>query len=40
MGATILDGARPEMEIAQEEVFGPVLTIIHAESLDEAILLR
>jgi malonate-semialdehyde dehydrogenase (acetylating)/methylmalonate-semialdehyde dehydrogenase len=25
------------MEIAQEEVFGPVLTIIHAESLDEAI---
>jgi malonate-semialdehyde dehydrogenase (acetylating) / methylmalonate-semialdehyde dehydrogenase len=37
MGATILDGVRPEMEIAQEEVFGPVLTIIHAESLDEAI---
>ncbi len=37
MGATILDGVRPEMEIAKEEVFGPVLTIIHAESLDEAI---
>jgi malonate-semialdehyde dehydrogenase (acetylating) / methylmalonate-semialdehyde dehydrogenase len=37
LGPTILDGVRPEMEIAQEEVFGPVLCIIHAESLDEAI---
>ncbi len=25
------------MEIAQEEVFGPVLSVIHAESLEEAI---
>jgi malonate-semialdehyde dehydrogenase (acetylating)/methylmalonate-semialdehyde dehydrogenase len=37
LGPTILDGVRPEMEIAQEEVFGPVLCVIHAESLDEAI---
>jgi malonate-semialdehyde dehydrogenase (acetylating)/methylmalonate-semialdehyde dehydrogenase len=37
LGATILDGVKPEMEIAREEVFGPVLTLIHAESLDEAI---
>jgi malonate-semialdehyde dehydrogenase (acetylating)/methylmalonate-semialdehyde dehydrogenase len=37
LGATILDGVTPEMEIAREEVFGPVLTLIHAESLDEAI---
>ena len=37
LGATIVDGARPEMEIAREEVFGPVLTIVAAESLDEAI---
>ena len=37
LGPTILDGVRPEMAIAQEEVFGPVLCIIHAESLDEAI---
>ncbi len=36
-GPTILDGVRPEMEIAQEEVFGPVLCVIHVESLDEAI---
>ena len=37
LGPTILDGVTPDMPIAQEEVFGPVLTIIHAESLDEAI---
>jgi len=37
LGATILDEVRPEMEIAREEVFGPVLTIIRAETLDQAI---
>jgi malonate-semialdehyde dehydrogenase (acetylating)/methylmalonate-semialdehyde dehydrogenase len=36
VGPTILDDVDPEMEIAQEEVFGPVLTIVRAESLDEA----
>ncbi|MBV9818473.1 MAG: CoA-acylating methylmalonate-semialdehyde dehydrogenase [Solirubrobacterales bacterium] len=37
LGPTILDGVDPEMEIAQEEVFGPVLCVIHAATLDEAI---
>jgi malonate-semialdehyde dehydrogenase (acetylating)/methylmalonate-semialdehyde dehydrogenase len=37
VGPTVLDGVTPDMEIAQEEVFGPVLTVIHAASLDEAI---
>jgi malonate-semialdehyde dehydrogenase (acetylating)/methylmalonate-semialdehyde dehydrogenase len=37
LGPTILDGVTPVMEIAQEEVFGPVLCVIRAESLDEAI---
>jgi len=37
LGPTILDDVSPEMAIAQEEVFGPVLTIIRAESLDQAI---
>jgi len=37
VGPTILDGVTPDMEIAQEEVFGPVLSVIHADSLDEAI---
>ncbi len=37
VGPTILDNVTPEMEIAQEEVFGPVLTVIGAATLDEAI---
>jgi malonate-semialdehyde dehydrogenase (acetylating)/methylmalonate-semialdehyde dehydrogenase len=37
VGPTILDGVRPEMEVAQEEIFGPVLGVISADSLDEAI---
>ncbi len=39
LGATIVDGATPDMEIAREEVFGPVLTLIHVQTLDEAIAL-
>ena len=37
LGPTILDGVTPQMAIAQEEVFGPVLTVIQAATLDEAI---
>jgi malonate-semialdehyde dehydrogenase (acetylating)/methylmalonate-semialdehyde dehydrogenase len=37
LGPTILDDFSPEMDIAQEEVFGPVLCVIRAASLDEAI---
>jgi malonate-semialdehyde dehydrogenase (acetylating)/methylmalonate-semialdehyde dehydrogenase len=37
IGATILDGVTPEMELAREEIFGPVLSLIHVETLDEAI---
>src|SRR5947209_7008656 len=37
LGPTILDDVTPEMPIAQEEVFGPVLCIIRAQSLDQAI---
>jgi malonate-semialdehyde dehydrogenase (acetylating)/methylmalonate-semialdehyde dehydrogenase len=36
VGPTILDGVTPDMAIAQEEVFGPVLVIVRADSLDEA----
>jgi malonate-semialdehyde dehydrogenase (acetylating)/methylmalonate-semialdehyde dehydrogenase len=34
---TILDEVTPDMAIATEEVFGPVLSVIRAASLDEAI---
>jgi malonate-semialdehyde dehydrogenase (acetylating) / methylmalonate-semialdehyde dehydrogenase len=37
VGPTILDGVTPEMDIAREEVFGPVLCVISAPTLDEAI---
>jgi len=37
VGPTIIDGVTPEMDIAQEEVFGPVLCVISAPTLDEAI---
>ena len=34
---TIFDQVKPNMRIAQEEIFGPVLSIIEIESLEEAI---
>ena len=34
---TILDQVPPEGEIAKTEIFGPVLSIIHAQTIDEAI---
>ncbi|MBA3262839.1 MAG: CoA-acylating methylmalonate-semialdehyde dehydrogenase [Thermoleophilaceae bacterium] len=37
LGATILDGVTPEMEVAREEIFGPVLSVVQAANLDEAI---
>jgi malonate-semialdehyde dehydrogenase (acetylating) / methylmalonate-semialdehyde dehydrogenase len=37
LGPTILDNVSPEMDVAREEVFGPVLSIIPVDSLDEAI---
>jgi malonate-semialdehyde dehydrogenase (acetylating)/methylmalonate-semialdehyde dehydrogenase len=37
LGATILDEVTPDMDVAQEEIFGPVLSVIKAENLDEAI---
>jgi malonate-semialdehyde dehydrogenase (acetylating)/methylmalonate-semialdehyde dehydrogenase len=36
---TILSGIAPESEIACTEIFGPVLGLMHVESLDEAIAL-
>ncbi len=37
VGPTILDGVTADMEIAHEEVFGPVAVIRRADSLDDAI---
>lgn len=37
VGATIIDQVTPNMKIAQEEVFGPVLVIMRTDNIDEAI---
>jgi malonate-semialdehyde dehydrogenase (acetylating)/methylmalonate-semialdehyde dehydrogenase len=37
VGPTIIDYVTPDMRIAQEEVFGPVITILRAKNMDEAI---
>jgi malonate-semialdehyde dehydrogenase (acetylating)/methylmalonate-semialdehyde dehydrogenase len=39
IGPSIVGAVGPEMEIYREEVFGPVLSVIHVESLDEALQL-
>ena len=36
-GPTIFDRVRPDMSLAQDEIFGPVLSIIREDTLDEAI---
>jgi malonate-semialdehyde dehydrogenase (acetylating)/methylmalonate-semialdehyde dehydrogenase len=40
VGATVIDRVRPQMRIAQEEVFGPVLAILRARDVDEAIAIE
>jgi len=37
LGPTILDDVTPEMEVGREEVFGPVLSIVRVDTLDQAI---
>ena len=37
IGPTILDQVRPDMAIAQDEVFGPVLAIIRTDDLNQAL---
>jgi malonate-semialdehyde dehydrogenase (acetylating)/methylmalonate-semialdehyde dehydrogenase len=40
MGPTILDHVTPDMRIAREEVFGPVLVIIRARNVDDALAIE
>jgi malonate-semialdehyde dehydrogenase (acetylating) / methylmalonate-semialdehyde dehydrogenase len=37
LGPTIFDNVTPEMTIAREEIFGPVLSVIRVNTLDDAI---
>ncbi|MCB9232741.1 MAG: CoA-acylating methylmalonate-semialdehyde dehydrogenase [Bacteroidia bacterium] len=40
VGPTIIDYVTPDMRIAKEEVFGPVISIIRAKDLDEGIAIE
>lgn len=37
LGATIFDHVKPEMTIAKEEIFAPVLSVLRAKDLDEGL---
>jgi malonate-semialdehyde dehydrogenase (acetylating)/methylmalonate-semialdehyde dehydrogenase len=37
VGPTLFTGVTPEMTIAREEIFGPVLCLMHAKDVDEAL---
>jgi malonate-semialdehyde dehydrogenase (acetylating)/methylmalonate-semialdehyde dehydrogenase len=37
VGPTVIDYVTPEMSVAKEEIFGPVISIMRTETLDDAI---
>lgn len=37
LGATIFENVTPDMKIGSEEIFGPVMSVVRAKDLDEAI---
>ncbi len=39
IGPTVIDGVAPDAACAREEIFGPVLTILRATTVDEAVAL-
>lgn len=39
VGPTVIDRVRPEMDVYTEEIFGPVLSVVRAGTVDEAIAL-
>ena len=39
VGPTVVDEVRPEMDVYREEIFGPVLSVLRVDTVDEAIAL-
>ncbi len=37
LGPTIIDRARPSMSVVQDEIFGPVLSVVRAKTIEDAI---
>jgi malonate-semialdehyde dehydrogenase (acetylating)/methylmalonate-semialdehyde dehydrogenase len=40
VGPTVIDHVTPEMSVAKEEVFGPVISIMRTDTVDEAIAIE
>ena len=40
VGPTVIDYVTPDMAVAKEEIFGPVISIIRAKTLDEALAIE
>jgi malonate-semialdehyde dehydrogenase (acetylating) / methylmalonate-semialdehyde dehydrogenase len=40
VGPTVIDHVNPSMAVAREEIFGPVISIMRTETLDEAIAIE
>jgi malonate-semialdehyde dehydrogenase (acetylating)/methylmalonate-semialdehyde dehydrogenase len=39
VGPTVIDGVLPDMDVYREEIFGPVVSVVRADTVDEAIAL-
>jgi len=37
VGPTVIDQVRPDMDVYREEIFGPVLSVVRTDTVDEAI---
>jgi malonate-semialdehyde dehydrogenase (acetylating)/methylmalonate-semialdehyde dehydrogenase len=40
VGPTVIDFVKPEMSVAREEIFGPVISIMRANNVDEALAIE
>jgi malonate-semialdehyde dehydrogenase (acetylating)/methylmalonate-semialdehyde dehydrogenase len=40
VGPTVIDHVKPEMAVAKEEIFGPVISIMRTKTVDEAIAIE
>ena len=40
VGPTVIDYVTPDMDVAKEEIFGPVISIMRAKTLDEALAIE
>ncbi len=40
VGTTIIDHVRPDMAVAKEEIFGPVISIMRTNTIDEALAIE